>query len=227
LSVQLDPAEGSAPRFTPDQLRLLRAAGRPLSWSDGDVLLHQGTPATSLILVLDGLVKVTATSPNGYTAVLAMRGAGELLGELSCVDGRPRSATATAQSTGGGVTVAATRFVQLLQQHGPLALAVLRSVTARLRHADRLRAEHGAYTAELRVAWVLLELAEQHGAPVPGRPGWLEVQVSQQDLAGAAGTSLASVVRTLRALRAEGLVSPTRGRVTVLDPQALARWEGT
>jgi CRP/FNR family transcriptional regulator, cyclic AMP receptor protein len=227
MSARDVPRSAGAPPFTPGQLELLSTAGRSLTWHTGEVLLRQGTPAALLIVIREGLVKVTADSPNGYTSVLAVRGAGELLGELSCVDGGPCSATAVAYSDGEGVAISARRFVQILEQHGQLALAVLRTVTERLRHADRMRAEHGAYGAELRVARVLLELAERHGVPVGGHPGGLDVLISQQDLAGAAGTSLPSVVRTLRTLRAEGLISAARGRVTVLDSRGLASWEGT
>ena len=220
------PGGTVAPGFTPGQLALLHAAGRPLTWQNGETLLSQGLPATLLIVIRRGLVKITADSPNGYTSMLAVRGAGELLGELSCLDGAPCSATATAYSPGEGVVISAPRFVHLLEQHGPLALAVLRTVTERLRHADRMRAEHGAYSADLRVARVLVELAERHGVADEHRPEGHQVRISQPDLAGAAGTSLPSVVRTLRRLRDKGLVSTGRDRVTVLDLDALAAWEG-
>lgn len=227
MATHLHLGEDSAmPRFTPQQLRLLAAAGHRRRWESGEVLLRQGMPSATLIVIVRGLVKITADSPNGYTSVLAVRGAGELLGELSCLDGAPCSATATTSTAGEGVAIGAGRFVRLLEEHGTLALAVLRTIAERLRHADRMRIEHGAYSAELRVARVLVELAEQHGRPTGDGPQERVVRISQQDLAGAAGTSLPSVVRTLRKLRAEGLVTTGRDRVTVPDPAALAVWEG-
>jgi CRP-like cAMP-binding protein len=227
MSAHLQFDEGGVmPRFTPGQLRLLAAAGQRRQWASGEILLQQGTPSATLIVIVRGLVKITADSPNGYTSVLAVRSAGELLGELSCLDGGPCSATATTSSPGEGVAIRAGPFVRLLEQHGTLALAVLRTITERLRHSDRMRIEHGAYSAELRVARVLVELAEQLGRSTGEGPDERVVRISQPDLAGAAGTSLPSVVRTLRKLREEGLVSTGRDRVTVLDPAALAVWEG-
>jgi CRP-like cAMP-binding protein len=123
-----------------------------------------------------------------------------------------------------GVSVPAGRFLRLLEEHGALALAVLRSVTVRLRDSDRLRAEHGAYSAGVRVARVLLDIALRHGVPAGEPPGALAVMVNQQELAGAAGTSRESVVRTLRLLHRDGLVVPARGQLLVTDPERLGKW---
>ncbi|BBC34822.1 hypothetical protein SGFS_061160 [Streptomyces graminofaciens] len=212
--------------FTADELRIVRDAGRRRDWEHGETLMREGSPSDDIVLVEDGLVKISAETANGYTSVLALRGPGELLGELSCVDGGPRSATVTAIRAGRGVVVTADRFRQLLTQPGPLALAVLRSVTARLRHSDRLRAEHGAYPAGARVARVLADLALCHGVPVADPPGAVVVRITQEELAGAAGTSRESVARTVRELRRDGLVTVTRGRAVVPDAAALLRWGG-
>ncbi|MFC4501395.1 MULTISPECIES: Crp/Fnr family transcriptional regulator [Streptomyces] len=212
--------------FTPEELRLVREAGRPCPWERGETLMREGSPADQVILVEDGLVKITAETANGYTSVLAIRGPGELIGELACVDGGHRSATVTALRAGHGVAVPAERFRQLLRRHGALALTVLRSVADRLRHSDRLRGEHGAYPAGIRVARVLADLALSHGVPVPGRPGAVTVLVNQRELAGAAGASRESVARTTRGLQRDGQVTVGRGRIVVKDPRALLDWAG-
>ncbi|GAA3888573.1 Crp/Fnr family transcriptional regulator [Streptomyces sedi] len=210
--------------LTPEQLGLLHGAGSERSWARGEVVVLEGAPARDVILVESGLVKVTTVSANGYTSVLAVRGPGELLGELSCLDGGPRSATVTALGAVRGTVVPGERFRRLLAAHGALALAVLRSVAVRLRDSDRLRAEHGAYPAGVRVAGVLWEMAVRHGRPVAGPPGALAVRVTQQELAGAAGTSRESLVRALGELAAEGLIVRRRGHTVVVDLDGLRDW---
>lgn len=228
--------------FTEEELRHICGAGRRRDWERGEPLMHEGSPPDNVILIEDGLVKITTETPNGYTSVLAIRGPGELLGELSCVDGGRRSATATALWDGRGVVVTAERFRQLLAQQGPLALAVLRSVAGRLRQSDRQRGEYGAYPAGTRIARVLADLAMRHGEPVPGPSGAgaesdvdagsvsvtgsVSVRITQRELAGAAGTSRESVARTVRALQQDGLVTVGRGRVVMRDSRALLRWRG-
>lgn len=212
--------------FTEAERSLIRSVGRPRSWRGGVMLFLEGGAPDSVILIEDGLVKVTSDAQNGYTSLLAVRGPGELVGELACLDGRARSGTVTAMRVVRGTVVAADRFLSLLEQNGPLALTVARSITARLRQANRLRANQGALPAGTRVALVLLDLALRHGTEDRRLPEARAVLVSQVELAGAAGTSRESVVRTLRLLQESQVVTTARGRILVHDLEALGHWDG-
>ncbi|MFD4501330.1 Crp/Fnr family transcriptional regulator [Streptomyces sp. NPDC058457] len=211
--------------FSPGEAKLLREAGHPRGWARGEVLMREGEEAHSVVLLTDGLVKVTVDSANGYTSLLALRGPGELLGEFSCIDGRPRGATVTAMRRSEGAVLAAEAFLRLLERDPGLCLSVLRSVVGRLRDSDGLRAEQGARTTRARVAGLLVKLAVQYGAAAPETlPGAVAVQVNQRELAAATGASRESVVRCLRAMQQEGLVATRRGRTVVLDLAGLRRW---
>lgn len=203
----------------------MRSAGRPRKWPPGAVVFSEGAPPDSVVLIHEGLVKTTAEARNGYTSLLAVRGPGELVGELACLDRRPRSATVTTMRPVHGTVIVADRFIALLEQNGALALSLVRSITRRLRDSDRLRSDQGALPASVRVARVLLDLALDYGAEVSGGAvGARMVAVSQADLASAAGTSRESAVRVLRQLQREAVVSTSRGRITVHDVQTLCHW---
>ncbi|MFF2778513.1 Crp/Fnr family transcriptional regulator [Streptomyces sp. NPDC058052] len=207
-------------------MALLRNAGATEKWRRGAVLLHQGETADRAILLIDGMVKVVSESVGGYTSLLAFRGPGELVGELACIDGGVRSASVIALQDGHGTAVAGSRFTALLRAHGDLGLAVLRSISTRLRHADDQREALGALPAAARVARLLVELAERYGTAVPSwAPSARSVRITQQELAGAVGTSRESVVRTLRELQSVELVATRRGAIVVLDPAGLATWQ--
>ena len=205
-----------------DQTMLLRAAGHPASWPRGSVLVREGEDSGSTFLIERGQVKVTVSSRTGYTTLLAIRGPGELVGELSALDSCRRSATVTAVSAVQAIVIPAVRFRDLLESHSELALAVLKSVVGRLRDSDRRRAEYGGHNARTRVAYLLVEMAERHGIASPQTETAKVIAVTQQELAGAAGTSRESVVRSLRELHRDGLVETLRGKVIVLDPNLLA-----
>lgn len=212
--------------FSSDHLALLCAAGVVETWQHGDVLLRQGERADRAILLRKGVVKVVSESVGGYTSLLAFRGAGDLVGELACIDGGTRSASVVATQDGHGVAVPGSRFAALLRANGDLGLAVLRSISARLRHADLQREALGAEPAATRVARLLVEMAGRYGADASSwAPSARSVRITQQELAGAAGTSRESVVRTLRELQSCELVATRRGFIVVLDPSALAAWE--
>lgn len=210
--------------FAPDELRLLRAAGRVRTWVRGEFLMREGETPDFVVLIIGGLAKVTAESGNGYTSVLALRGPGELIGELSCLDGTTRAATVVAVGRTDGVVVGADAFARLLRKHEALATAVLRSVVARLRESDRERTRLGARSARSVLAGVLLDIALRHGVAVDEPPGALAVLMNQQELAGAAAVSRESVVRVLGAMQRAKLVTTGRGRTVVLDLQGLQSW---
>ncbi|WP_075020776.1 Crp/Fnr family transcriptional regulator [Actinomadura madurae] len=75
---------------------LLVAAGAERRFGAGDVLLRQGDPATHVLLLTAGRVKALMTLPDGQVLLLAVRGPGELLGEIAVLGGGDRSARASA-----------------------------------------------------------------------------------------------------------------------------------
>ncbi|MDI2129831.1 Crp/Fnr family transcriptional regulator [Yinghuangia seranimata] len=212
--------------FSSRQCAVLAGSGVARVWERGEELLRHGGPPDCAILIGEGLVKITAYADTGYEGLLALRGPGELVGELSCIDDKPRSATATAMRTVHGTVITAAAFRRLLARDGELSFAILRSVVGRLRDSDGMRLDQGAHPAGARIARVLLDLALRHGADVSDAPDARTVSVNQQELAGAAGTSRESVVRTLRVLQQDGLVSTSRGRTRINDMWRLGRWAG-
>jgi CRP/FNR family cyclic AMP-dependent transcriptional regulator len=210
--------------MSPDHIALLRTAGRPGAWPRGAVLLRTGEEADRTLLIERGQIKITVESDRGYTSMLAIRGPGELVGELSALDGRARSATATAMTEVLAVVITADRFLHLVRGNGALALAVLNSVVGRLRDSDRIRAEYGAQGASARIVYALLDLGAQHGSTPTQSAEARVIAVTQQELASAAGTSRESVVRALRELHREGLIETARGKVTISSTIRLEKW---
>jgi CRP/FNR family transcriptional regulator, cyclic AMP receptor protein len=210
-----------------EHVELLRAAGRVEIWRRGGALLREGEAGERVLFIQRGLVKITAESSRGYTTVLAVRGPGELIGELSAIDGQSRSATATAMNAVQCIVVSAGRFRRLLEDNGSFALALLLLIVGRLRDSDRTRAEFGAQSASERVARAVVTLAQQHGLVIPGRDGSRILTVTQAELAGAAGTSRESVVRALRGMGRAGLIETSRGKLIVPDLGRLQRFLGS
>ncbi|MDT3398121.1 Crp/Fnr family transcriptional regulator [Streptomyces sp. B1866] len=203
---------------------LIRGAGRPHTWNRRQTLIREGDHPDGVVLIGAGLTKITKHCENGYTSTLAVRGAGELVGEQACLDGGRRSATVTALEQVSGVVVPLDRFRRLLSADEALCLAVLCGMSVRLRDSEVLRADHGAWPGPVRVGQVLLGLAVRYGTDARERPGARSVPLNQNELAGAAATSRETVQRTMRRLQREGLADGARGRVVVLDPARLRRW---
>ena len=196
----------------------LRHAGSRREFSRGSFLFHEGDRAGNVFLLLSGMVKIQTTAADGRLSVLGFRRGGAVLGEQSTLDGHPMSASAVALSDTVAVTIASSRFHELLQARPDLARALLTEMNRRLRASSKLINELATADAVTRVANRLIDLSGSHGED----PG-VQISVSQQDLADWAGLSREAVVRSLRTLRDEGLIASGRMAVTITDPLGLQR----
>ncbi|MEJ3749124.1 Crp/Fnr family transcriptional regulator [Actinomycetes bacterium KLBMP 9797] len=189
-------------------------------WRRGEPLFHQGDNPDWVALLHTGHVKVCAHTPNGDDVVLAICGPGTLIGDVSALDGLPRSATVAALDDVAGSVMPGRVLRTYLHQHAGAAEVLRHTVARRLRDADRTRMELSVRTAADRLAARLIELAERFGTP---RAGTIHIglQLSQEDLARWAGSSREAVTKTLSGWRRRGWIRTGRRSVTILDPAAL------
>jgi CRP/FNR family transcriptional regulator, cyclic AMP receptor protein len=194
--------------------------GRFRKYAAGDVVFCEGDPSEFAVVVLAGRLKVASTSAEGYDTVLAFRGPGDLLGELSLFDGSPRSATVSAIEPAEAVLITADRFMELMRAQPEVGAVLLRTVVGKLRDADRQRLEFGAYDTTGRVARRLVQLADEHGS-MSSVGVRITLPLSQTELAGWTGSSREAVARALALLRRRGLIATDRRSIVVLDVESL------
>ncbi|MGH9048299.1 MAG: Crp/Fnr family transcriptional regulator [Acidimicrobiia bacterium] len=200
---------------------VLLARGTRRVFPDGATLFREGGHSSHVVVVLSGRVKVFFTDREGRESMLNVRGTGDILGELSVLDGEPHSATVVTLGPLAGLVLPAEEFRALLADRPALSMAVLELVVGRLRDADRKRVEFGSYDSRGRVARRLVELAERFGEE--GRKGVrITLRLSQEELAGWTGSSREAVAKALADFRGRGWVETGRRTVIVLDPAALA-----
>jgi CRP/FNR family transcriptional regulator, cyclic AMP receptor protein len=200
----------------------LAARGRHRRWPAGASLFVEGDRSGTVVVIVSGRVKVFSITEQGEEVLLAVRGPGALLGELSAVDGAPRGASVAALEPVVALVVPAADFAAFLSGHSGAAAVLLRLVVSRLRDADRKRVEFGAHDIAARVAGRLVELADRFGEPDPAGVR-IAVPLSQDELAGWVGASREAVAKALRVLRDRGLVTTGRRTMTVLDLDGLRR----
>ena len=196
--------------------------GRRQRLRPGTILFNEGDASNRVVLLLSGRVKVSSFSDAGQETVLGFRGAGDVLGELSAIDGLEHLATVTVVEDGEGLVVPVPRFLVALEEEPGLALVLLRSIVGRLRDADRKRAEFVALDVVGRVAHRLVELAETYGEPVE----WgtrIGLALSQRELAGWVGASREAVNKALAQLETRGLIAADRRHIVVVDLEGLRR----
>src|SRR3954468_8500126 len=186
----------------------------------GQILIYEGQRADKVLVLRSGRVKVASTTANGREVVLAFRGPGELVGELSALDDEPRSASIIAIEKVEALCLPPQEFRAFVTQHPSASLALLRLLSRRLRDADAKRKEFAALTAIARVAGQLLELAERFGRR-EGSTIVITLPLSQEELAGSTGVSLESVARALQTMRSLKTIETARREIRVCDLEAL------
>ncbi|MEU6025200.1 Crp/Fnr family transcriptional regulator [Micromonospora sp. NPDC048871] len=182
----------------------------------GQILIHEGQQQSHLVLIEEGLTKVTAALPDGRTALLSLRVGGDLVGEMSALNGRPRSATVTTCGTARYSVITSERFRAFLRANPDAALELAAMVSDRLRWSNRRRIDFSSYPVKIRVARVIADLCRTHGRQTP-EGVVIDVRLTQPELASICGASETSVQKILRELRTEGLVDTDYRRMTVRD----------
>lgn len=196
----------------------LLALGHRRRYRRGATLFSEGDHSSHVVVILSGEVRVSYMTDSGREIFFATKGIGDLLGELSAIDGRPRSATAMTLGPTELMVIDGADFMRFISGHPQASLLLLRMLGARLRDADRRQVEFGALDTVERVARRLLELA-----PAGAAGEEVLIPISQQELAAWTGSSREAVNKALAVLRGPGWVATRRGGVVLLDRPGLER----
>lgn len=179
--------------------------------------MHQGDDSGWVLLCLSGRLKVVYAAPNGTEIVLAVRGPGDLIGELSARDGLPRSATVQAIEPGITSRLPERRFDELVQRLG-LRAQLDSYVFGKLRESASHAWQLAHRTTALRLAAFIAAVIDAAG---PDHPSPTTIAMSQEELASALGSPRSSITPVLAEWKSAGLIRTSRGRFDVVDIPAL------
>jgi CRP/FNR family cyclic AMP-dependent transcriptional regulator len=219
---------GGTQRWAPDSFlaRLtaverveLVALGVTRRLASGRRMLVEGAMTTHVEVIQEGCVKVTV-DVGGVPRLLAVRLAGDLVGELAAVTGRDRSATVTTCGEVVSTVIQQGSFLRYVWAHPRVARQMTATVGERLRWANARRSEFAAFPVHVRVARVLCDIADRCARPGGGNR-CVAVELNQTEIATLVGAAEDTVQRALRMLRRRGLITTGYRRVTVVDPPAL------
>jgi CRP-like cAMP-binding protein len=212
--------------LTEEEAADLHAAGRRRSYGAHVTLFHEGDDAGPVVVLLSGRVKIATIGGAGREAIMAVRGPGDLIGELSAIDGGPRSGTVTTLEPADALLVPGSAFATLLERRPRIALVILRMIAGRLRYADSQQTQYATHDVVGRVAQRLVELGERFGETAGDGRIEIALPLSQEELASWTGSSREAVSKALQLLRSLHIVETGRKHITVLDPDALRRRAG-
>jgi CRP/FNR family transcriptional regulator, cyclic AMP receptor protein len=202
--------------------RVLRRQMSEVKLSRGEHLFMEGDDGDALYVVIEGKVKLTRAAPDGRENLLSVIGPGEMFGELSLFDPRPRTSSASAVTDAALASLKHEALIPWLRERPDVSLHMLRQLARRLRRANDVNADLVFTDVPGRVAKNLLDLAERFGNQ---ESDGLHVHhdLTQEELAQLVGASRETVNKALADFAARGWLQISARSVLILDPERLRK----
>ncbi|OLP58400.1 Crp/Fnr family transcriptional regulator [Xaviernesmea oryzae] len=192
--------------FDGETIARLASLAHYRKWPAGTVLFQRGDEGQELIAVLSGRIKLSLITPQGRELVLRSIEPGALFGEMSVLDGQPRSADAVTVAPTEAYVIGKAAFLDLVTHRPAAAEAIIRHICGMLRETNDRLETLALYELNARVARFFLTLLRQlHGTDLPPE-AHLRLSLSQSDIAGILGASRPKVNRAILALEEAGAI---------------------
>ena len=199
-----------------EQLAALRPGLQLRSYSRNRHLLRAGEENDSVGVLLSGHARVVHGNGNGREITLHTIGPGEFFGEMGLIDGQPDSVSVEALDPCKVLYISKSALMSVLRRNFDAAMLILRSVTRKLREADRKIASLALMDVHGRVAHLIVELAHEVDR------GWV-VDTRPREIACMVGASREMVSRVIRAMCARGLIKRNKRNIIILDRPSMSR----
>ncbi len=187
---------------------------------NGQVIFQKGDAGTSLMAVLHGRVKISAYSEDGKEIILNIVEPGQIFGEIALLDGKERTADASAMGPTTLLVLDRRDFIPFIEKTPAVAIRLIEVLCQRLRRTSELVESVAFLDYSARLAKLLLQLAANYGKET-GDGLRLDLKLSQQDLGNLIASTRESVNRQLNAWAQDGVLALERGQITILDLDAL------
>ncbi|MFA9406580.1 MAG: Crp/Fnr family transcriptional regulator [Anaerolineales bacterium] len=180
----------------------------------GEILFQQTDPARAVYLVQSGCITIYLSTVDGRELVINEMVPGDCFGELSLITGQPRSTSAMAREYSRLIVIPNDVFQSGLDKEPELLTRILMTTASRLRVSSERESALAFLDSSARIARVLLNLDQQAGENGT-------VTITQEELAQHVGLTRQTVAKTLGEWRGRGWVETRRGKILILNDQAL------
>jgi CRP-like cAMP-binding protein len=181
-------------------------------FAPNEPIFHIGEPGYSMMGVMVGTVRISLPTLKGKEVILADLPAGELFGEIALLDGKPRSASATALTKCELLVLERRDLLSFLERSPTARLNLMQLLCGRIRRSDERMSDIAFFDLPARLAKALLH----HSAQGNGK-----LSLSQRELAEMAGATRENVNRCLREWQRRRILQLKNRRIIILKPEAL------
>ena len=192
---------------------------------DETVVLEGDCSMKALYLIASGTVQVYMTGIDGRETILSFLERGDFVGEMSLIDGEPRSASVRTVTDAQLMIIHREPFLTLIRQTPEIAMSLLSEMSKRLRKANKQIGSLSTMSVSGRVAGTLLNLMEERGMRIHTDNGQMVTVIhnrpTQQQLADMSGTTRETVSRICSLLVKANAIAMTGKDIVIFDETAL------
>lgn len=198
-----------------DERKAVAAGVRIRTFAAGEKIFLMGSPGDNMMAVVSGNVRISVPSPDGRELLLAILLPGEVFGEIALLDGKPRTADATALTACSLAILDRREILAFFDRHPGAWANIVRVLCDRLRRTDEHIVEVALLDLPVRLAKVLLRIAgDTKGAGD-------EIRLSQTELGNMVGAARETVNKCLRQWQRGRILAVKGGLITITDRAAL------
>lgn len=193
------------------------------TYKKGEVLLLEGEPLDSLVIVNEGQVKAFRTTQEGREQILYIFSEGEFFGERNLLRNQTAGYNVEALEETHACLIQKEDFQILLQEYPDIALMIMEELCNRLDRLENVVETMGTRTVEARVSSVLLEFADKFGKP-SAKGTLIDLPLSREGIANYIGLTRETVSRKMSMLQDEGVLEMIGNKkLLLLDRLALEK----
>ena len=192
---------------------------------DETVVLEGDDSVQALYLIATGSVQVYMTGIDGRETILSFLERGDFFGEMSLIDGEPRSASVRTVTDATLLVIHRESFLSLLRKSPEIAMALMSELCKRLRKANKQIGSLSTMSVSGRVAGTLLNLMQERGVRIHtdngNRVTVIHNRPTQQQLADMSGTTRETVSRICSLLVRTNAIAMTGKDIVIFDEDVL------
>ncbi|RDU56158.1 Crp/Fnr family transcriptional regulator [Helicobacter sp. MIT 00-7814] len=192
-------------------MEILKSIGSKLSYTKDSILFYEGDTPKRLYVLLEGIVRLYKSDASGNEIIIHKLMPTSFIAEMPLFENLPYPASARFESDGVVLSVDFARFKQSLSKNPDLLVAFIGSLMGKIRILERKISHSILASLRARLAHYLLESKNTLCI------------TNQRTIAQELNTTPQSLSRTIRELKDMGLISVSKGKITLLDIQGLVR----
>jgi CRP-like cAMP-binding protein len=208
--------------LTPDEMDRLGRHLRVQHHRANEVIFHKGDAGLGMMAVVTGRVKISSGVAPDKEVVLNIIDPGEVFGEIALLDGKPRTADATAMEPTELVVLDRRDFLPMIERHPEVCLRIINVLCEHIRHTNEQLEDTLFLLQSARLAKTLVRLAREYGRKTADGVK-IDIKLSQRELGNLVGMRREGLNRQLSLWRDEGLIAIEGGRISVRDVAKLER----